>query len=100
MSEKHSHYFKEWFGKIDIYRLCDLFEVKRKPIDHAVKKLICGGKRGAKDEIKDYREAIDSINRCIEMIEEDLAHDERAVMEEGQRRGIRTDSSGQVVFGG
>lgn len=71
MSEKHSHYFKEWHGKIDIYRLTDLFEVKRKPIDHAIKKLVCAGKRGAKDEIKDYEEAIDSINRAIEMIGED-----------------------------
>lgn len=88
MSEKHSHYFKEWFGKIDIYRLCDLFEIKRKPIDHAVKKLICAGKRGTKDEIKDYREAIDSINRCIEMIEEDLERDEIKVMEVGNKKAL------------
>lgn len=72
-NEKHSHYFREWHGKIDIYRLCDLFNIKRKAIDHAVKKLVCGGGRGAKDEIKDYEEAIDSINRAIEMIKEDQA---------------------------
>ena len=69
--QKHGHYFKEWYGPIDIYRLCELFEVKRKPIDHAIKKLICAGKRGAKDELKDYQEAIDSIKRAIEMIKED-----------------------------
>lgn len=74
MSErKHSHYFKFWNGAIDIYRLCELFEVKRKPIDHAIKKLLCAGSRGAKDELKDYQEAIDSINRAIEMIKEDQA---------------------------
>jgi len=68
---KHAHYFKEWSGKIDIYRLLDLFQTKRRPIDHAIKKLICAGGRGQKSELKDYQEAIDSINRCIEMIKED-----------------------------
>lgn len=76
-NEKHSHYFREWHGKIDIYRLCDLFNIKRKAIDHAVKKLVCGGGRGAKDEIKDYEEAIDSIKRAIEMIREDQAAAEK-----------------------
>lgn len=70
---KHAHYFKEWHGKIDLYRLAALFEIKRDPIVHAVKKLIFAGKRGAKDELKDYQEAIDSIQRCIEMIKEDQA---------------------------
>lgn len=71
MNEKHSHYFKKWFGKIDIYRMLDLFDVMDPAIQHAIKKLTLGGKRGAKDKIKDYQEAIDSINRAIEMIKED-----------------------------
>lgn len=86
-NEKHSHYFREWHGKIDIYRLCDLFNIKRKAIDHAVKKLVCGGGRGAKDEIKDYEEAIDSIKRAIEMIREDQAA-EKGEIDEAQEAQI------------
>ena len=95
---KHSHYFKEWFGKIDIYRLCELFEIKRKPIDHAVKKLICAGNRGSKDELKDYQEAIDSINRCIEMIKEDQeAQKERK--EKQQAENLKLNKYIEKTFG-
>lgn len=87
-NKKHSHYFREWHGKIDIYRLCDLFNIKRKAIDHAVKKLVCGGGRGAKDEIKDYEEAIDSIKRAIEMIREDQAAAEKRGIGEAQEAQI------------
>ena len=57
--------------KIDIYRICDLYDVKDDPISHAIKKLLCAGVRGYKGRIQDYKEARDSIDRCLEMIEED-----------------------------
>lgn len=70
--QKHNHYFRDvsHLDKIDIYRFCDLFGVIG-PLEHALKKIACAGKRGAKDKIKDLNEAIDSIKRQIEMIEED-----------------------------
>jgi hypothetical protein len=88
---KHAHYFKEWSGKIDIYRLLDLFQTKRRPIDHAIKKLICAGGRGQKSELKDYQEAIDSINRCIEMIKEDEVASIAKAVENAKREFSRID---------
>lgn len=73
-SNKFGHYYRdvEHLKKIDIYRFCDLFDVTG-PLEHALKKIVCAGERGAKDYYKDLNEAIDSINRAIEMREEDEA---------------------------
>lgn len=71
--EKHSHYKKpvKGFDFIDPYRVCLLFEVGGGPIEHAIKKLLVAGKRGAKDKAKDVQEAIDSLVRWQHMQEED-----------------------------
>lgn len=74
---KHSHYYKDvrHLDYIDIYRFCDLF-IENDPsgaLHHAIKKLAACGRRGAgKDELKDLKEAADTINRKIEMLEEDM----------------------------
>jgi DNA integrity scanning protein DisA with diadenylate cyclase activity len=72
---KHSHYFKEvsHLKQVDVYRVLDLFAVTNPCIQHATKKLLCAGNRGAKDYEKDLREAADSINRALQMIAEDRA---------------------------
>lgn len=72
-SKKHSHYKKDVskLDIVDVYRVLELFEVKSHSVGHAVKKLLCSGKRGAKDEKKDIQEAIDSLQRHLEMLEED-----------------------------
>lgn len=72
---KHSHYFKDvkHLDTIDVYRVLQLFGVTDQAVGHAVKKLLCSGKRGAKDEAKDLREAIDSINRALEIRAEDIS---------------------------
>ncbi len=72
---EHSHYFKSvaHLTHIDVYRVLALFEVTDPSIQHAVKKLLCAGKRGQKDVGRDYQEAIDSINRALQMIAEDAA---------------------------
>ena len=67
---KHSHYHKDVsdLDTIDIYAICDLYvDDKSGCIQHAVKKLLCCGKRGAKNELKDLQEAIDTIQRKIEI---------------------------------
>lgn len=79
MSQKYDHYFRDisHLEKIDIYRFCELFGVTG-PLEHALKKIACAGNRGAKDFYKDLNEAIDSINRAIEMRQEDEAANQQA----------------------
>lgn len=69
----HGHYFKDvsHLNSIDVYRVLALFEVVDPAIQHAVKKLLCSGRRGIKDRAVDLQEAIDSINRAIQMMAED-----------------------------
>lgn len=72
---KHSHYFKDVsdLDEVDVYRVCDLFEVNDASgaKQHAIKKLLCSGQRGAKDERKDLEEARDAIIRKLAMMSED-----------------------------
>lgn len=72
---KHSHY-KKYVSNlefIDVYRVLDLFEVKSHAVGHAVKKLLCSGERGVKSREQDIQEAIDSLNRELEMMRENNA---------------------------
>jgi len=74
MSEqKHNHYFKDVSNLkfIDVYRVLDLFNVVNPCVQHAIKKLLCAGQRGVKDERKDIEEAVSSLVRCLEMQTED-----------------------------
>lgn len=52
---------------IDVYDVLKAFEVTNPAIAHAVKKLLAGGQRGYKDTIQDYKEAIVSIQRAVEL---------------------------------
>lgn len=74
---KHSHYFKDVssLDVIDVYRVCDLFGVDDSSgaTQHAIKKLLCAGQRGAKGRAKDYQEAIDTLTRRVEMLRGDDA---------------------------
>lgn len=70
MSEQnHSHYFKDVSNLkfIDVYRVLLLFAVTDPCLQHAVKKLLCAGNRGVKDELKDVQEAISSLTRYLEI---------------------------------
>ena len=73
MSKKHSHYYKNvaHLESIDVYRVLELFDVTDPCLQHAVKKLLCAGVRGVKDQNKDIQEAIDSLQRALEMRNED-----------------------------
>jgi hypothetical protein len=72
MDKQYSHYFKKVpYDYIDVYRVLELFEVSDPCIQHAVKKLLVAGGRGAKSQSKDVKEAIVSLNRWIEMREEE-----------------------------
>ena len=71
---KHSHYFKPVmrYTHIDVYRVLDLFKVTDPCLQHAAKKILVAGGRGAgKDIAQDIQEAIDSLERWKGMRAED-----------------------------
>jgi hypothetical protein len=70
---KHSHYKKPVAGLqfVDVYRVLALFGVTDPCIQHAVKKMLAAGGRGAKDISQDVQEAIDTLQRWQEMRAED-----------------------------
>lgn len=75
---RHTHYFKDvvHLTEIDVYRVCDIFDVQDASgaTQHALKKLLLPGQRGGGKSIrKDYQEALDTIARRIEMMDEDEA---------------------------
>lgn len=67
-----SYYNQQYNGvKLDPYRVLKVYEITDPAIQHAVKKLLRLGK-GAKTEITDVQEAIESLQRFIEMRDEDF----------------------------
>ena len=70
---KYPHYFKSvsHLETVDVYRVLSLFQVNDPCIQHAIKKLLCAGDRGDKSMIKDITEARDTLNRHLEMLQED-----------------------------
>lgn len=67
---KHNHYFKDvsHLDRLDVYRVIELFAISDPCIQHALKKLLVAGGRGAgKDASKDIQEVIDSCQRWQEM---------------------------------
>jgi hypothetical protein len=79
VGNKHPHYHKDvrHLETIDVYWVLNLFNVTDPCIQHAVKKLLVAGGRGAgKDVGKDVQEAIDSLERFKEMrVEETVGRD-------------------------
>lgn len=73
---KHSHYHKDvtHLKSIDVYRTLELFGVTDQALGHAIKKLLCAGELGAgKTFEQDVREAVDTLNRRLQMLAEDDA---------------------------
>lgn len=73
LAHQFPHYHKdvEHLNSVDVYRVLELFEVTDQAVGHAVKKLLCAGKRGGKGFEQDIREAVASLNRKLQMIAED-----------------------------
>jgi hypothetical protein len=70
--EKYPHYYKHCpYEYIDVYRVLDLFGVSDQAVGHAIKKLLVAGERGHKNIEKDIKEAIVTLERRVEMWEED-----------------------------
>lgn len=58
--------------KVDIYRILSLYAVSDPCLQHAAKKVLCAGQRGAKDQLQDVHEAIASLERFVDMRVEEL----------------------------
>lgn len=58
---------------VDVYCVLAAFPTGSAAIDHAVKKLLAPGQRGAKSRIQDLKEARASLDRAIELEEGDDA---------------------------
>ena len=72
MKENHNHYFKPCpYDTLDVYRVISIFGVSDPCIQHALKKLLCSGVRGYKDQSKDIQDVIDTLERWKQMREED-----------------------------
>lgn len=69
----HGHYHKDvrHLETVDVYRVLALYGVTDQAIGHAVKKLLCAGQRGAKSQMQDVQEAIDTLQRYQRMVAED-----------------------------
>ena len=69
---KHNHYFKDCpYERVDVYRIIEIFGVTDPCIQHALKKLLCSGVRGHKDQEKDIQDVIDTLERWKQMRNED-----------------------------
>ena len=68
---RHVYYYDEGGRNhevsIDVYDILKAFDVRCPAIQHAVKKLLCCGTRGHKDADTDLREAMQAIERAIEL---------------------------------
>ena len=49
------------YNKLDIYRILSLYDVTDPCLQHSIKKLLCAGKRGVKNQTQDINEAILSL---------------------------------------
>jgi len=57
--------------EVDVYCVIKAFQVSDGPIAHAVKKLLCAGKRSKGDKMADLIGVLAAVNRAIDQLEED-----------------------------
>lgn len=67
---KYDRPLPEGKRSIDVYDVLERFNVSCSATQHAIKKLLCSGIRGYKSTEQDLREALESIERAIELQQE------------------------------
>lgn len=76
MSNAKSKYHRTVKGvSIDVYDVLTAFGVTNPAVQHAVKKLLMPGQRGAKNTLQDLAEAKVSVERAIQIEGEALGQD-------------------------
>lgn len=72
LKRKHGHYFRVCrYRVLDFYRIADLFGIHDATLQHIIKKALAAGKRGSKDFRRDLEDMRDTLNRRLEMLDED-----------------------------
>ncbi len=72
IEKKYPHYHQPCpYEVIDPYRIAEIYGLADPILFHAFKKILLCGQRGYKDQTQDIEESIDSLNRRLEMWEED-----------------------------
>ncbi len=96
MTRKHNHYFKPTpFESADVYRVLLMFNVTDPCFQHAIKKLLVAGGRGAgKDVNRDVQEAIDTLQRWQEIQTENAQFSVQATEDPGAGSGITSQAVG------
>ena len=51
-------------GDVDVYDVLYAFDVANPAMQHAIKKMLCAGRRGHKDYLQDIDEAIQALERA------------------------------------
>lgn len=71
-------YNRHWRGaRLDPYRVFVLYGVRHPALQQAIKKALCAGqRRGGKDARQDVQEAIEALQRWLEMDDEDAGEAE------------------------
>lgn len=71
VNQKRNHYSREILPGVwvDVYDVLEAFKTDRPCVDHAAKKLLAPGKRGHKDYITDIQNAIDTLQRELQIQE-------------------------------
>lgn len=73
LAEKFPQYHKDvsHLKSVDVYRIIRLWEIWDPELQHALKKILAAGQRGAKSTAQDVQEAIDSLVRWQQIQDED-----------------------------
>jgi hypothetical protein len=79
---------------VDVYDVLRAFNVTDPAIQHAVKKLLCTGIRGHKDSSQDLEEAIQSIERALDVVKTD----EKLVEAMAEKQPVTSDNPQDCPF--
>ena len=73
LAEKFPQYHKDvsHLKSVDVYRIIRLWGIWDPELQHALKKILAAGQRGAKSTSQDVQEAIDSLVRWQQIQDED-----------------------------
>lgn len=99
--EKYPHYYKDvrHLAVLDVYRIIDLWGMTNGCQQHSLKKVMLPGQRKKNDLRKDVREARDTLNRWLEMLDEDSAADQ-ATLDFQVSVIAKQNAQGQMLIAG
>jgi len=103
MSEpKHKHYHKDVSDRqtIDIYGVCEVFEVDDVSgrLHHAIKKILMAGKRGSKGYRQDIQEAVDTLNEKLRALDSGKKNDAAWTSHDGSECPVNDGAEIDILY--